>query len=185
MKGMLKMIKKIKIGILAGILVIIFVIGFGIGIIILNEPNEPNETPPNETPPNPPEPIDPYIKGWSMEVEIVFIDSSDYFVVNYNIPKNYTYRYCITEKSGGLYIYAVSSEMFEEFKTAVREGYIWTNPIIERVYQFEMYDIYSRFRVYGNFISPCLDNWYIFYCGEGGRVSFNFADAIFDRIIIP
>lgn len=160
-------------------ILIVFGIGITTSVLILNVPDKPDE------PDEPDEPIDPYVKGWGIMQYIVFISSNDYFFVNYTIPPNYTYRYLVVDvECCAPYIYAVSSEMFEVFCEAAEEGYIYNNPIVESVYQFERYDEYWRFNIYGNFVPPYLANWYIFYCAcQGGRTAFNFADAIFDRIL--
>lgn len=170
-----------KLQAIAIISIVGVIIGFGCAFWVNSIINNPIELFEPDDPPD--EPDDPYIKGWSILEEIIFISGNDYFFVNYTIPPNYTYRCLIVNVDAcAPNVYAIPPSMFEAFCEAVEEGYVHNNPIVDSVYQFEPFDNYN---IYGNYISPNIDNWYIFYCaGQGGRTSFNFADAIFDRIII-
>lgn len=141
---------------------------------LINNPIEPIE---------PDDPIDPYIKSWEEhELHLYF---NDYYLLNYTIPQNYKYyNLCFDFEYGCLRsdwyppLYAVSSEMFEEFSIALEDEYFdhYEDPILEKVFVFERQryccDDYS-------FTSPYNDTWYIFVCNSPcGTNYFIYADMI-------
>lgn len=166
---------KIKIGFFTILILFVIIVSLA-SVVYISRDTTPPESP------EPPPYKGPYIKHWETLFTMTLTFSEDYYVLNYTLEADWNYFNLLSDTNQFEYpfVYAVSSDMFENFSRAVEYEYFdhYEDPILEKVYQFE---IYSRYNIYGNFSVPYLDNWSIFICNNHcGPNTFTYHDAIFN-----